>query len=183
MNVVLIGMKHCGKSTIGRGLAERMGCPFFDVDSMIQEMHQCDTGRDQSVREIFAEFGEEYFHQVEGAVVCDLYLKLNQPESEAVVALGGRTAMNEAVTELLGGIGLVTYLHVPRDELFARVRRSGLPPFLDEADPQADFEALCRKREPQYRRLADTVVDLSHLSVDEAVSAVLRSIREHRNGR
>jgi shikimate kinase len=180
MNVVLIGMKHCGKSTLGRALAERWGCPFYDVDALIEATHACDRGERLTAREIFTRLGKDYFHQVEGQVVSELYLKLDRPESQAVVALGGRTALNSSITELLGGIGLLVYIHVPPQVLFARVQRTGLPPFLGEADPAGDFLSLCRTREPQYRRLAQLVVELDDLEVPAATDLLARRIEAFR---
>jgi shikimate kinase len=183
MNVVLIGMKHCGKSTLGAALARRWGCPFYDVDEMIEEVHGCDAGQRLSVREIFAKFGEDYFHKIEGQVVCELYMKLYQPDATAVVALGGRTAMNDSIRDLLDGIGLTVYLQVAPEELLARVQRSGLPAFLDEADPAGEFLALCRQREPHYEELADLTVNLDGLDVGAAVDAIARCVEEHRDAR
>lgn len=183
MNVVLIGMKHCGKSTLGAALARRWACPFHDVDEMIESTHACDTGGRLTVREIFARLGEAYFHKLEGQVVCDLYMKLRTPDATNVVALGGRTAMNDSVRKLLDGIGLIVYLQVPPDELFARVQRSGLPPFLDEADPAGNFRALCRQRESHYEALADLVVNLDGFGVEAAVDAIVRRIEEHADAR
>ena len=65
MKVVLIGMKHCGKSTLGKALAERWGCPSDDVDRLIEERHACETGVRQSVRAIFSTRGEPYFAELE----------------------------------------------------------------------------------------------------------------------
>ena len=66
MNVVLIGMKHCGKSTLGSALAARWECPFHDVDTMIESTYQCDAQESLSVREILAEHGEPRFREIEG---------------------------------------------------------------------------------------------------------------------
>lgn len=183
MNVVLIGMKHCGKSTLGAALAKRWNSPFYDVDAMIEAMHECETGKRLSVREIFATFGDDYFRKVEGQVVCELCLKLYGPETTNVVALGGRTAMNESIHELLDGLGLIVYLQLAPKELLARVERAGLPPFLDEGDPAGDFLALCRQREPHYEHMADLAVNLDGLEVDAAVDAIIRCIEEHKDAR
>jgi shikimate kinase len=179
MNVVLIGMKHCGKSTLGAALARRWRCAFYDVDTMIEDTHACDTGIRAAVREIFARFGEDHFHQVEGHVVCELYLKLQEPERPHVVALGGRTATNERVRDLLAGIGTIVYIRVPPDELYRRVKASGLPPFVDAGDPQASFDEILRQREPEYERLADLTVDVGGLSVDAAADELVRRLQEY----
>ena len=183
MNVVLIGMKHCGKSTVGVALAERWGCAFHDVDRMIEATHACAGEREQSVREMFREHGEDHFRQIEGQVVCDLYLNLNRPGNAGVVALGGRTATNRSVADLLGGIGLVVFLDPDPSELWARVERGGLPPFVEGEDPAAAFAALCAERRPQYERIADLVVKLDRLGVDEALEKLVRSIEEHADAR
>jgi shikimate kinase len=179
MNVVLIGMKHCGKSTIGRALAARWKCPFYDVDELIESTHACETEQVQTVRQIFAGHGEKHFHRIEGHAVCELYLKLDRPGSNAVVSLGGRTALNSTINALLQPIGLVVYLRVPPDELYARIERSGRPAFLDPAEPRDHFFRLCREREPQYEQLANLVIDLGHLGVEQAVDLLERRIREH----
>src|SRR5699024_6127765 len=69
-NVVLIGMPGCGKTTVGKALARRMGKDFVDVDEEIVRQ----AGR--SIPEIFAQEGEEGFRAL---------------ESDAVRAAGSRT--------------------------------------------------------------------------------------------
>jgi shikimate kinase len=170
MNVVLIGMKHCGKSTVGKALATRWGCAFYDVDPMIEAHHACDTGDHLTVRELFERHGEKHFHRVEGHVVCELYLKLDQPGSKSVVSLGGRTALNATVCSLLRAIGPVVYLQVAPDVIYERIEQSGIPPFLDPDDPAGDFQALYRQRHPQYQQLADLTIDLDGLTPDAAVA-------------
>jgi shikimate kinase len=181
MNVVLIGMKHCGKSTVGRGLAARWGCSFHDVDPMIEAHHACDTGQNLTVREIFERHGEIHFHRVEGHVVCELYLKLDRPGSRAVVSLGGRTALNKLVCELLRAIGPVVYLQVAPDVIFQRIEQSGIPPFLDREDPAGDFEALYQRRHPRYEQLADVTVDINGLEPEAAVDKLERALAQYGN--
>ena len=183
MNVVLIGMKHCGKSTLGAALARRWACPFYDVDRMIEENYACDAGETLTVRELFARHGEQRFRHIESHVVCELYLKLDKPGVTNVVALGGSTATNERISQLLKGMGLIVYLKVPEDELVARLQASELPSFVDRNDPVADFLDLCRRREPVYRQLADRVVELDALGVDQALDHLIHCIEEHEHAR
>ena len=114
VKVVRIGMKHCGKSTIGKPLAARGRCPFYDVDPMIQRTHACDAGRELSAPEIFEQHGEAHFHRIERHV--EPYLKLDRPGSQGVVALGGRTALNSTVRALLGAIGTLVYPQLLTDD-------------------------------------------------------------------
>ena len=183
MNVVLIGMKHCGKSTLGAALARRWRFRFHDVDTLIEATHRCDMGERLSVREIFARHGEEAFHDVEGQVVCQLYMQLTRADSQAVVALGGRTALNQAVTSLFGDIGVLVYLQVSNDELLERITRSGIPPFLDATDPRGSLDALVGERDPTYRALANIVVDVSGKDPGAAEEELVRRLEEIRHAR
>lgn len=183
MNVFLMGMKHCGKSTLGEALAARWGCVFYDTDAMVEARHERQSGVRQSVRELYRALGEGYFENLEGEVVGELHEALGGPGMTAVVALGGRTATNPRAQTVLPTLGLVVYLRVSVAELYARVLRSGLPPFLDPADPRGSFEATYRRREPAYERLAHMTVDLNNLDVDQALDALGRAIKEHSDGR
>ena len=176
MNVVLIGMKHCGKSTLGSALAAQWQCPFYDVDRMIEEVHACNDGPWLSVREIFTTRGEEYFGELEAQVVSDLYLRLSDAKDPHVVALGGRTVLNERVTELLGGIGTVVYLEVSPEEMFQRVLRGGLPPFVNQEDPVMSFLELYKERVPHYQRAAQLIVNLNGLDVGASLEKLCREL-------
>ena len=183
MNVILIGMKHCGKSTIGAALAARWQCAFYDVDRLMEATYECGAERRLDVREILLELGEDEFRRIEGQVVCELYLRLSRPEATAVVALGGRTVLNESVCDLLSSIGLVVYLEMTPETLFERVARVGLPPFLNSSDPAGHFRSLFEERAPRYRQLANIVVNVDGLSVQEAVERIAKLTEEHAHGR
>lgn len=176
MNIALIGMKHCGKSTLGAALAARWGCPFYDVDRLIEEHQACESGTWLSVREIFTTLGEERFVELEAQVVCELYLRLHEAPSDNVVAVGGRTALNERVGELLSGIGLVVYLEVSPEEMFARVLRGGLPSFINQDDPVMSFLELYKERVPHYQRLANLTVNLDGLDAAASLEKMCREL-------
>ncbi|MFH1738071.1 MAG: shikimate kinase [bacterium] len=176
MNIILMGMKHCGKSTLGRRLAEHWNCPFYDIDAIIEENYACETGLPLNVREIFLKGGDEDFKRVESHVVCELYMKLEKQEGKNVIAVGGRTTLNEANCRLLREMGLMVFLQVSPHDLFDRVKRSGIPGFLDGADPETDFLSLCQQREPQYLKQAQLTVNLEGLDVDRAFEGLVRQI-------
>ena len=182
MNVLLIGMKHCGKSTVGAALAARWACPFHDVDDWIEDTHERATGERLNVREIFKTHGEVYFGQVEARAVRDLLKCLDDSKGCNVVALAGRTPMNGELKGLLSEAGLIVYLQSPVEELLARMKRSGIPPFLNLDDPAGDFADLYGKRAPHYERLADVVIDTKGLHVDAVVGLVIGRIEEHAHG-
>ena len=124
MKVVLFGMKHCGKSTLGRKLARMCHCPFFDTDILIEEGFESETGRKLTVRQIMAKYGEDEFEKREAAVVKGLHGRLLGRQSKAfsleeswIIALGGRTPLNTGLSHVLKELGLNIYLKVGMLEL------------------------------------------------------------------
>ena len=65
MSIILIGMKGCGKTTIGTSLAEKLQVPFIDADTEIEKTHRRETGEALSFRQIFKNYGAEYFRALE----------------------------------------------------------------------------------------------------------------------
>jgi shikimate kinase len=179
MNVTLIGMKHCGKSTLGAALSARWGCPFYDVDKLIEEHNACEGGGTLSVREIFKQHGETRFVELETTAVCDLYLRLADSTENHVISVGGRTALNPRVDELLAALGLIVYLEVSPEEMFARVQRTGIPAFVDQADPAKHFQELFQQRDPHYRRLANLIVNLNGLDPVAALNKLCIELNRH----
>jgi shikimate kinase len=176
MNVVLIGMKHCGKTTIGQALARRWECGFADIDPLMEAMHACDKNEHLSVREILSKYGEEHFRRMEGMVISDLYMKMEQSGTQMVVAVGGRTALNDTVNRLLDGIGPRVCLEVAPDELWRRIQQSGIPPWLDAKNPERAFRKLCDERLPHYRALADVVIAVDGLTPQEAAARISEAL-------
>ena len=182
-NVVLIGMKHCGKSTLGAALAQRWGCPFYDVDHILEANYACATEEPRTVRELFSTQGEDSFQDWESQAVGELYLRLHRQNTPCVVATGGRTVLNARVCELLKGMGKVVYLQVAPEELFPRVVRAGIPPFLDPENPAGAFVALYQEREPHYQQQADLIVNLNGRSIEAALEHLVCHLEEYAHAR
>ena len=78
VNIVLVGMPGCGKSSVGRLLAQKLGREFVDIDKEIEKRQNC------TVPEIFARGGEEEFRRIETEVTEDVCKR-----SGLVIATGG----------------------------------------------------------------------------------------------
>ena len=83
MTIYLCGFMGCGKSTIGKLLAQKTGLKFTDLDDYIEETEK------MSIPEIFASKGESYFREKEAKAVKDLSAE------NSVVACGGGTIIND----------------------------------------------------------------------------------------
>jgi shikimate kinase len=151
-------MKHSGKSTLGRRLAGRWGCPFYDTDDVLEAWVAAAAGGVRApAREIYARLGAQGFFEAEAEALADLAPRLG---ASHVIAAGGRTPLNPAARPLLRSLGLAVLLDVPAEALWERVARKGIPAFVGPENPREEFLALARARDPEYRRFADLVVAL-----------------------
>lgn len=149
--LTLVGYRACGKSTVGRLAAARLGWPFVDADAVVEE------ALGQPIRAFFAEHGEAAFRDAEAATLARILAKAGC----LVLATGGGAVLREENRALFASQGgLVAYLHAPAEALQARLRHhAGARPSLTGAGVADEVPALLALRDPLYRAVAGVVVD------------------------
>ena len=141
LNVVLVGMPGCGKSTLGKLLAAELGRPFVDLDEEIVKRAGC------PIPQIFATEGEEGFRSLETKVVADVCRG-----SGLVIATGGGVVTRAENLPLLSQNGRVIFLDTPPE---------GLPTAGRPLSQSKTPETLYRERLPLYRKAADVVLPIT----------------------
>ncbi len=160
MNVVVVGFKGAGKSTLGPLLAERMGFVFDDLDRRLAEAASGELGERVNVREAFRRMGAERFRGMERRLLAEALAG-----DRLVLSLGGGAALDEAAASAAASAAAlrgqcVVYLRVPEENLVRRIREGGWPAYLDGAgDPEAALRELLQERLPRYEAMADLIVD------------------------
>ena len=152
LNIVLIGMPGCGKSTVGLLLAEKLDRPLCEADAEIEQ------AAGMSIPEIFAKDGEAGFRKLETAVLSDLGKR-----SGAVISTGGGCVTREENYPLLHQNGVIVWLKRELDLL----PKEGRPLSLKN-----DLREMYARRAPLYERFADHVVE-NDGSLDETLAAIL----------
>ncbi len=154
-NIVLIGMAGCGKSTVGKALAEKLGKSLVDTDQMVTE------SENMPIPKIFAEKGEEYFRQCETEAV-----KSAGKEKELVIATGGGVITRPENYKPLKQNGILVFINRDADLL----PTNGRP-----LSQMHGVKELYEKRMPLYRKFADIEID-GNGTVDEVAERIVREI-------
>jgi shikimate kinase len=162
VNLYLVGFMGTGKTTVGRGVAARLGYVFVDSDHEIERLHG------KTVAEIFAQDGEAAFRSYEKD-----FIERGHPGTSQVVACGGGLIIPPGMLELVMSKGIVVCLHASVQTILERTLRNRTRPLLDVADPTERIQTLFAEREPIYRR-AGTAILTEGRPVADIVSHVLR---------
>jgi shikimate kinase len=184
MLFMLIGLRGCGKTTIAPLLAAKVGCGWSDLDALVAARLGC-TG----VRDAWDKHGVQAFREAETRCLADVLHRhapagKNAPEARAghvshVLALGGGTPtapgaaamMQEARTNHRA---IALYLRARPETLQARLRAASGDAIVDRPsltgeDPVAEVPRVFMQRDPLYMTLADVVVQVDELPVEETM--------------
>jgi shikimate kinase len=162
-HLVLVGLPGAGKSTVGLGVATRLGRRFVDLDSDIE------ARAGQSVTDLFATVGEQRFRQLERAATAALV-----GSAPAVIAPGGGWMTQAETVALLRPHALLVYLRVSPE---AALRRLGAAvasrPLLASPDPTLALRSLALAREALYAT-ADRIIDTEPLDLQDVVESLVQ---------
>ena len=154
-NIVLIGMAGCGKSTIGKRLAELLRKDLVDTDEMIVNTEN------MPIPQIFAEKGEEYFRWCENVAV-----NIVGKEKSQIIATGGGVITRPENYNSLKQNGTIVFINRDADLL----PTNGRP-----LSQMHGVKTLYEKRMPLYRQFADIEVD-GNGTIDEVANRIVKEI-------
>ncbi len=164
-SVVLVGLMGCGKSSVGRRLASRLGLGFVDADEEIERVAA------KSIVEIFADHGEAYFRDGERRVIARLLSTGPQ-----VLATGGGAFINPETRANIRERGISIWLRADLPVLMRRVSKRDTRPLLKNGDPEATMRDLMAKRYPIYAD-ADITVESRDVPHDVIVNEVIAALK------
>ncbi len=163
-SIVMVGLMGCGKTAIGRRLANRLSLPFMDADEEIERAAH------KTIPEIFEDHGEDYFRNGERKVIARLLA-----DGPQVLATGGGAFMSVATRQNIQSLGISVWLKAELDVLMRRVRRRNNRPLLQTEDPQAVMQQLMDERYPIYAQ-ADFTIESREVSHDIVVSEIVTQL-------
>jgi shikimate kinase len=166
-HLILIGLPGSGKSTVGQQVAEALGAPLFDIDSLlVREMGM-------PVEQIFGMVGESRFREMEHKAV----LAAAAAEEPAVIVPGGGWAAQPGHMHGARDFALLIYLRSLPGTASKRIEQGEVRPLVAGPDPVDRMRKLLDAREPFYK-LADFEV-AAERGVDQVVAGVVELARKH----
>jgi shikimate kinase len=169
MNIVLVGYRGCGKTTVGKRLADRLWQKFIDVDDVIVKK----AGK--TIKEIFEQVGEPRFRELETESLAEI-LKLD----DHVLGLGGGTLGRDENRKMLKDSGAkVIYLKCDPAELDRRCKADAnsaitRPPLTELGGGLEEIKMMLEKREPLYREAKTGELDVTNLTPEETLAYIAR---------
>ena len=157
LNITFCGMMGSGKSIIGSKFAKIIKFDFIDTDILIEEK----TGK--SINQIFDNFGEAYFRELEEKYISEILLKKNY-----VISLGGGVMNNVNLRKILKQNSFNIYLCVSNSELEKRLENSNKRPLIKNKNIKNILEELLKKREKYYNK-ADLKIENAN-SIDQTIN-------------
>ncbi|UFH63664.1 shikimate kinase [Clostridium cadaveris] len=158
-NIVLIGMPGCGKSTIGKILADKLNYKYIDSDNFIEKK----SGR--SIEELF-DIGEDYFRKIESQIIKEAC-----HEERSVISTGGGVIKNSNNVELLKENGIVIFIDRPIENIVSDINISQRPLLKEDAIRLYDL----------YKERYDLYKKSCHVKIinDSSIEKVIDDIKNY----
>ena len=157
----------CGKTRVGKALANEMKRPFVDVDEQIVKK------AGMSISDIFAKYGEAYFRELETKELKEVL----ENKEQMIIASGGGIPMQEANLPLLKE-GIVVYIEASTEVLLPRLERDKKRPILQGGDLCEKITSLMEVRGPVYEEISDIKIATTNEAVIKIVQQIVEKLVE-----
>ncbi|MDZ4782347.1 MAG: shikimate kinase [Planctomycetia bacterium] len=165
-NIVLIGYRGTGKTSVARKLAAQVGWPWFDSDVEIERAAK------KTIAEIFAQDREPAFRDWETQAIE----KLSERHG-AILATGGGAILRASNRQALARHGRFVWLHATAETIQDRLRidvtTAARRPSLTGMSELDEIRTLLAERSPIYAALAELTVDTEAKSIEVLASEIV----------
>lgn len=166
-NIVLIGFMGSGKTTISEYLHRLYGMEIIEMDQMIAQREG------MSISNIFETRGEEYFRNLETALLIEM-----QERTNVVISCGGGVPLRERNVVEMKKNGRVVLLTASPETILERVKNNHDRPLLENNKNTAFIAELMEKRWEKYQAAADIIVSTDGKTVAEICRELIRRLQE-----
>jgi shikimate kinase len=171
MNIILIGYRGSGKSTVGSKLASRLKRRFVDTDDFIEERQGV------PISDIVKSQGWDHFRKIEKATIEEI-----SKGNNLVIAPGGGAVLDADNVKALTQNGFIIWLKADQQTLLKRIQKDGVSstrrPTLTGKGTLEEIEEIISQREPFYERASEIQIDTSILAADAVVKSILTILKK-----
>ena len=146
-NIFLIGFMGTGKSTIARHIRRKFHMEMIEMDEQIEKQE------DMRITEIFKEYGEEYFRNLETELLKKIVKRENQ-----IVSCGGGVVLREENVQMMKESGAVVLLTASPQTILERVQKNHNRPLLEGKKTVEDIRVMMENRCERYEAAADWII-------------------------
>lgn len=161
-HIFLIGFMGAGKSSIAKELQEQLQRPVIEMDERIVRE------QGMSINDIFAQFGEERFRDIESALVDTI-----GNEEASIVSCGGGAVLREKNRVRMKETGTIVYLTAEPETIYERVKDSTDRPILNENMSVEHIRGLMEKRRALYEDAADVSISTDGKTTAEICQEII----------
>lgn len=158
MNLILIGYKTSGKTTLAKAYQKKFGCDFLDTDCLMIDLYFKSHKKKYSISQIYECLGEVKFRELETVA-----LKSAKSATNSIIATGGGIIESNENKYYLKKLGLLIYLNVDKKILHKRINK-----LINK--PNILNNTYLYKRDNIYKNIADTIININQESVEDLVN-------------
>lgn len=166
-NIVLTGFMATGKTSVGKLVANKLNLMFYDTDSIIEEQEN------RKVTEIFDEFGEKYFRELENKLAITLMSVEN-----AVISTGGGFVVNAQNIELMRQNGVIVNIKTTPEIIEARYLKAKETRPLMQRDSVEEVIERFNQRKIYYNNNDICIKLTKDMTVEECADLVVSAYNE-----
>lgn len=168
MNIVLIGMRGSGKTTVGKVLAHKLNRELVEMDELISKK----VGL--AIPEIVERYGWTKFRDIEQEVTDEVAKRDN-----IVNATSGGVVTREKNIKELKENGILVWLKAGVNTLLERIGEdNGRPALVSSRSRREDIELTLKEREPLYQKAADLVIETEGKTPEEVAEDIMKSLKK-----
>ena len=166
-NIFLIGFMGAGKSMIARTLQRELGFPLVEMDERIVQE------QGMSINDIFAQYGEAHFREIESQLVVDL-----GKQEPSIVSCGGGVVVRPENTQNMKKSGRIVLLKASPETIFERVKNSTDRPILNGHMNVEYIAELMEKRRALYEEAADITIQTDGKTREQICEEIIGKLRD-----
>lgn len=167
-NIVLIGMRGSGKTTIAKLLSQKLNREYLELDELMVKKAGL------SIPNIVKRYGWEYFRDQESDIA-----KMVSSYNNTIISTGGGIVTRNKNIKAIKKNGVIIYLRTRIETLSNRIGNdSNRPSLTNKKTRREEMEELLKQRKKLYEQAADEIIDTDNLKPEEVTNQILLRIKE-----